>query len=389
MPSLYKRLLGGRSPDDAAVRGQMGIVGGVAGIIINALIFAMEITVGLLVGSVAVTADAFHNLTDVVSSAITIASFKFANKPADKEHPFGHGRVEYLSALFVAMVIMVIGFEFLKTSFERILHPTPVMFNLLSLLLMLAAIPLKLLLGAFNKGLGRLIHSSMLEATSFDALSDVLVLSVASLSIIASAFTKVHIDGVLGVLVAVFIMYSGFRIAHRELNPLLGEAPDKGLVKSIEDGVLEAQYVSGVHDLIIHNYGPSRFMATIHAEVPCDVPILSVHESIDRAEKELSKKLGIILVIHMDPLNNDDETVKNARALVMDVLAGFPQAVSIHDFRAVGDEHYMNLIFDVVAGPGVVTKRDEDELSSGIGAAVKSAEPHYNAVISVDRNYTA
>jgi cation diffusion facilitator family transporter len=387
LQQLFLKALKGRNPADAKVREKVGTIGGVAGITVNALIFIIEIVVGSAVNSVAITADAFHNLTDVVSSGITILTFHLANKPADKEHPFGHGRIEYVSALFIAMVVMVIGFEFTKTSIEKIMHPSPVIFNLISLLLVIASIPLKFLLSVFNRNLGELIGSAALKATSFDAMSDVLVLSVASISLIMSAFTKIQIDGYIGVAVAAFIMYTGFSIARKELGPLLGEAPDPLLVKSVIDGVLHADYVSGVHDLIIHNYGPGKFMATIHAEVPCDISILKIHDSIDRAEKYLSKKLGIILVIHMDPLNNNDEVVKEAKKVVAGVIKDFPNVISMHDFRVVGEGERKNLIFDVVVDSSVVTQCDEERLKTGICEVVKRANPHYNSIINVDKNY--
>lgn len=387
LQQIFLKALKGKNPANAKVREKVGTIGGVAGIVVNAIIFIIEIIVGSAVNSVAITADAFHNLTDVVSSGITILTFRLANKPADKEHPFGHGRIEYISALFVAMVVMVIGFEFTKTSIEKIMHPSPVVFNLVSLLLVIAAIPLKLLLSVFNRNLGELIGSSALKATSFDALSDVLVLSVASVSLIMSAFTKIQIDGYIGVVVAIFIMYTGFMIARTELGPLLGEAPDPILVKNINDGVLNADYVSGVHDLIIHNYGPGKFMATIHAEVPCDISILKIHDSIDRAEKYLSKKLGIILVIHMDPINNNDEVVKAAKKVVSVIIKEFAHVISMHDFRVVGEGERKNLIFDVVVDSSVVTESDENMLKAGINEVVKRANPHYNTIINVDKNY--
>lgn len=388
LQKLVARIFRGWDVTDMETRGRIGLIGGVFGIIINGLIFIMEIFVGTIVNSVAITADAFHNLIDVVSSVITIFSFRFSNKPADKEHPFGHGRMEYLSSLIVAMVIMVIGYEFIKVSIEKILHPSDVVFNLVSLCLILAAIPFKILLSAFTKGLGNMINSSTLKASSFDAFSDVLVLSVSSLSLILSAFTKIHVDGFLGVIVALFIMYAGISIAKEALNPLLGEAPDPALVHSISEGVLKAEYVTGVHDLIIHNYGPGKFMATIHAEVPCEVPILSVHDSIDRAEKELSEQLGIILVIHMDPLNSDDAVVKKAKSITLKVMSGFPQIKSIHDFRVVGDGRHKNLIFDVVVDASVKTINDEKKLKAQLGEKITAANKHYFAVINVDRNYT-
>ncbi len=377
----------GKNTADPKVREGVGIIGGAAGFCINLIIFIIEIIVGFASNSVAITADAFHNLTDVLSSGITVASFRFANKPADKEHPFGHGRMEYISALIVSMVVMVIGFEFIKSSIEKIIHPSSVIFSLVSLILVLAAIPLKLLLSAFNKNLGDLIGSSVLKATSFDAMCDVLILLVASVSLILSAFTKIQVDGYLGVIVALFIMYAGFTIARDVLSPLLGEAPDMELVKKINDGVLDADYVSGVHDLIIHNYGPGKFMATIHAEVPCDISILKIHDSIDRAEKYLSKKLGIILVIHMDPINNNNEVVKAAKKVVTEVMQEFPHVVSIHDFRVVGGDERKNLIFDVVVDSSIVTQKDEQSLKKQINEIVKLTNPHFNTIINIDRNY--
>ena len=388
MQHLVNLLLRNKDVTDDQARGRAGIIGGVLGIIVNALIFTMEIIVGTVVNSVTITADAFHNLTDVVSSVITIISFRVAGKPADKKHPFGHGRVEYLSALIVAMIIMIIGFEFVQTSFEKILHPSPVRFDWLPFILMLSAIPLKLILSRFNSALGRKIGSSTLEASSFDALSDVLVLSVASLSLIISNFTNANIDGYLGLVVALFIMYSGFSIARKELSPLLGEAPDPALVKQIIQGVMEAKYVSGVHDLIIHNYGPGKYMATIHAEVPCDMPIMDIHEEIDHIEQSLSEKLGILLVIHMDPLNNSDEVVKDAKQLVLEVIRDFPGAVSIHDVRVVGHGNYKKLIFDVVADDSIVSKQDVQRLHDEIATAIKQRNGQYDTVINIDRNYT-
>jgi cation diffusion facilitator family transporter len=213
-------------------------------------------------------------LTDTVSSVITIVSFKLASKPADRRHPFGHGRIEYLSALVVSMIIMIIGYEFLRTSVQKIMNPTAVRFSLLSLILILSAIPVKIGLSVFNRRLGKKINSSTLRATAVDALSDVLILSLSSVSLITAAFSDVHIDGWLGAVVAVFIMYSGFSIARQSLDPLMGEPPDPEIVRGLVSDMLKCDYVTGVHDLVMHNYGPGRFMASIHAEVPCDVPVI-------------------------------------------------------------------------------------------------------------------
>ena len=370
-------------------RERYGIISGAAGIGVNATIFLVELIVGLSVHSIPVTADAFHNLTDVISGVIMILSFLLANKPADNEHPFGHGRIEYLSTLLISLIIILIGFEFLKSSFGKIMHPQPVHFTVLALVLILSAIPLKIFLSLFNRRLAVRINSSALKATSFDALSDVFILAVASVSLVAAAFTTAPVDGWLGILVAVFIMYSGLSIAKKALNPLLGEPPDPQMVKTIVGDLMQFRYITGVHDLIVHNYGPGQFMASVHAEVPADVPVMLLHESIDAAEKELSQKYGIVLVIHMDPLNKDDEEVQKARAALLDAIRPLEGIQSIHDFRIVGKGEKKNLIFDVVIDSDRIrTRKQEENLRTAIRNALQQAHPNYNAVVSFDRNYT-
>lgn len=369
-------------------RGKTGMIAGMVGIAVNAAIFLLEICVGMVTNSIAITADAFHNLTDVVSSGITILSFRLANKPADKEHPFGHGRIEYLSTLIVAFIIMLIGYQFLQSSVQKILHPSRVLFSAVSLILILVAIPAKILLSLFIRRLGRRINSSTLKATSVDALSDVFILAVASISLIAAAVTQVPLDGYLGIVVALFIMYSGFSIARSALNPLLGEPPDPQMVHEIVADLLTFPNITGVHDLVMHNYGPGRFMASLHAEVPCDIPVIELHESIDAAEKQLSKKYGIFLVIHMDPLNDNDEEVRADKKELLSVLKSFKAVLSMHDFRVVGQNDFKNFIFDVVVENNLIrSSSDEEKLCRDIDAALKDLHPHYNAVVSIDRNY--
>lgn len=371
-----------------AEREKLGMLAGTVGILINGLIFAIELFVGTISNSVAVTADAFHNLIDVVSSVIAILSFIFASKPADRKHPFGHGRIEYLSALAVAMIVVLIGLEFLKTSAVKVFHPTPVKFSVIALVLVLMAIPLKVLLSLFNGKISKRINSSTLAATSFDAMSDVLILLAASLSLVMAAFTNLHVDGIIGVLVAAFIIFSGVRMAGKELSTLLGEAPDPELVKKIKGGMMQTKYVSGVHDLIIHNYGPGKFMATIHAEVPSEVPSLQIHEAVDAAEQKLMKELGIILVVHVDPINSSDEVVKKAKDTVLRAIKQMNDIKSIHDLRVVGAGSRLNVIFDVVVDSNLIfSKNDENDLRERINIAVKSIEPRYNTVVNIDMDY--
>ena len=290
------------------VRNSYGFLGGIIGIIVNFLLFIIKFSVGTLVSSIAVTADAFNNLSDTASSIITIVGFKMANRPADEEHPFGHGRIEYLSALIVAFMVMLVGFQFVKTSFDRIMNPQLIKFEWIPFLLLVVSIFLKLWLSFFNKFIGNKIDSTALKAASVDALGDVFTSSCVAISLLAAKFTSIPIDGYVGIVVALFIIYSGFSLVKETLNPLLGEAPDPKLVKDIHDMLLSYDYITGMHDLVVHNYGPGRCMASVHAEIPSDIDIMKIHNIIDRAEREISKELGIYLVIHMDPicLSNDE-----------------------------------------------------------------------------------
>lgn len=330
------------------VRDSYGILGGVIGIIINIILFIIKIFTGFFTNSIAVIADAFNNLSDVFSSIITIIGFKMSAIPADEEHPFGHGRIEYLSAMIVSFMVMLVGLQFISSSFKRITNPEKVNFQLIPFILILLSILLKLWLSKFNKFMGNSINSSALKASSFDALSDVVTSSCVAFSLLISKWTTVPIDGYIGIVVSLFILYSGFSLIKETLNPLLGEAPDPLLVKNLKDELLKYPYISGVHDLIIHNYGPGRCIASIHAEVPCDVSVVNIHEIIDQAEKELSKGLNIFLTIHMDPISNDDEEVIKTKEEVINIIHQTGKVKSLHDFRIVGEGEHKNLIFDIV-----------------------------------------
>lgn len=373
-----------------AERARYGMIGGATGIGVNALIFIVELIIGTTSHSVAIMADAFHNLTDVASSLITVISFKIASRPADRNHPFGHGRMEYISGLLVSIVIILIGFEFIQSSFEKILHPSAVHFRVVTLVLVLLFIPLKLLLSLFYRHLGKRIHSGALQATAMDALSDVFVLAVASISLVCARFTTLPVDGWLGMLVSVFILYSGIMIGKQALNPLLGEAPDPEVVREIVEGVQSYPYITGVHDLIIHNYGPGKGMASIHAEVPADVPVMELHESIDRAERELSEKYNFLLVIHMDPLNKNDETTKRVQGELIEAIRPLTAIHSIHDFRIVGHGEHLNLVFDAVVDNEIpATDAAAQQLVQKINELLQEKHPYYHAVVQIDRNYTS
>ncbi|KYH33270.1 ferrous-iron efflux pump FieF [Clostridium tepidiprofundi DSM 19306] len=374
--------------NDIKVRNSYGYLGGIVGVILNIILFCIKFSLGLISHSIAITADAFNNLSDSASSLITILGFKLSNKPADKEHPFGHGRIEYISALVVAFLVLMVGLEFIKTSFNRILHPTKINFNIAIFILILLSICLKLWISKFNLFLSKAINSQALKASSSDAFADVITSSVVALSLLLSRWVTFPIDGYIGIVVALFIVYSGISLIKETLDPLLGEPPDPNLVTNIQSSLLEYEYITGVHDLIIHNYGPNKCIASIHAEVPCDESIVKIHEIIDKAEKEISQKLGISLVIHMDPINTNDVEVNTAKKEIENLIKFFPIIDSIHDFRIVGEGNYKNYIFDVVIKSDVIfNSSDEENLKTEINKKLREIHPNCSAIITVDRNY--
>lgn len=371
--------------DNIKVRNAYGNLAGAIGIIVNVLLFTIKLSVGLLAGSVAVMADAFNNLSDAASSIITIIGFKLANKPADAEHPFGHGRIEYISALIVSFLVMLVGLQFVKSSLERITNPATVKFEVIPFLLLLVSIFFKLWLSKFNKSIGHRINSSALKAAATDALGDVFTSSTVVISFLLAKFTQFPLDGYIGVFVACAIIYSGYGLIKETLNPLLGEAPDPVLVSNISDMVMSYENINGIHDLVVHNYGPGRIMASIHAEIPSDIDVMTIHHIIDTAEREISKKLNIYLVIHMDPICVDTDEIVDARKVVEDVLKTYPSVKSLHDFRVVGENDIKNLIFDIVVNPQDLNDCfTKEKLAKFIERDIKKLHPQFNCVITVD-----
>ncbi len=370
---------------DNTVRQAYGTLGGIVGVLANIFLFAIKLTVGTVINSIAVTADAINNLTDAASSVITLVSFKMTNKPADKEHPFGHGRIEYISAMIVSFLVILVGFEFIKSSVQRIMNPEPVMFNWITFILLSLSVIIKLWMSLFNKKIGKLIGSKAMEATAMDSISDVITTSVVLFSLILSIWVTFPIDGYIGVLVALFIMYSGFSLTKDTLNPLLGEAPDMELVNAIKSKVMAYEGVIGVHDIIVHNYGPNRCVVSLHTEVPADIDITVAHDVIDKAEQEISEELDIHLVIHMDPINVNDKVILKVQQHILVVINEFGMELSMHDFRMVGDENHCNVIFDMVIPYKV---RDDKKVASDVSDAIKKKYPQYNPIIKVDRSYT-
>ena len=371
---------------DPKVRQRYGTLSGGVGIFLNLLLSAGKMVAGVITGSIAITADAFNNLTDAGSSVVTLVGFRMAGKQADGDHPFGHGRIEYLSGLAVSVVILLVGLELAKSSVEKIIRPEPVEFSWLSAAILAAAICVKLWMSHFNRSLSRRIGSAAMAATAADSLSDAAATSAVLLSAVIGKFTGVNIDAWAGILVALFILRAGWGAAKDTLNPLLGQSPDPELVRDIEETVLAHPQVVGIHDMIIHDYGPGRSMMSLHAEVPAGADIMEVHDEIDAIERELKDKYHIEASIHMDPIATGDETVNQTRRMVAELVREVDPAMTIHDFRMTNGPRHRNLIFDVVV-PYSVGKSDE-EVRREVERKVREKDPGYFAVIQIDRAYT-
>lgn len=367
------------------VRNKYGYLAGVVGIIVNLMLFIVKISVGLITSSIAITADAFNNFSDMASSIITIIGFKLASIPPDKEHPFGHGRLEYVSALIVAFMVMLVGVQFVKSSIERILNPVPIKFQLIPFILLFISILAKFWLSKFNKLIGNNINSSALKAASVDALGDVFTSSCVVISFLAAKFTTIPLDGYIGILVSLAILYAGFTLIKETISPLLGEAPDPELVQEINKRVLSYSHINGVHDLIVHNYGVGRCIASIHAEIPANIDIMTIHDIIDEAEREISKDLKVHLVIHMDPICIETDEILEAREEVEKIIKAHNSIKSMHDFRVIGDKDNKNLVFDIVVFHENTIP--DDELVDYMITEINNVHPKYNCIITVDRDY--
>lgn len=369
--------------ENPAVRYRYGSFGGIVGIFLNICLFAGKFIAGLITSSIAITADAFNNLSDAGSSIITLVGFKMASKPADNEHPFGHGRFEYISGFIISMIIVLMGFEIGKTSVGKIIHPVDVTFSTISIVILVVSVLVKLWMCFFNRKLGKLINSQTMIATSMDSLSDVLATTAVITGILISKIFNLNIDGYLGIAVALFILYTGLSAAKGMLDQLLGEAPDKQFIKDIKEFVMSYDEIVGVHDVIIHNYGPSRCIISLHAEVPCEMDIMTIHDVIDIIEAELNNKFCCSSVIHMDPIAINDEFTLETAYQVIKILADIDSSISMHDFRMVNGNTHTNLIFDIVVP--FKFRINDDELIEMICLKVKDIDEKYNAVINIDK----
>ncbi|MBD5148663.1 MAG: cation transporter [Oscillibacter sp.] len=386
MIALLARLFVPRDGGEADTRKAYGILCGAVGVGLNILLFAGKFFAGLLSGSIAVTADAFNNLSDAGSSFVTLLGFYLAGRRPDAGHPFGHGRFEYLSGLAVAVLILLMGFELLQASTSKIFHPETVEASPLVTVILCASIAVKLYMACYNRRLGKRLHSPAMEATAIDSLSDALSTLVVLLATAAGQFTDFAVDGWCGLLVALFILRSGIVAAKETLDPLLGAPPTPEFVKQIRDLVLAHPGIMGLHDLIVHDYGPGRLMISLHAEVPASEDVLSLHDEIDNIERELREVLGCEAVIHMDPVDTNNAVTADTRRRVKTLIHCIDDEISIHDFRMVTGPSHTNVIFDVVV-PYHFRLTDQ-EVEEKIKTAVRTLDGNYYAVITVERSYT-
>lgn len=384
MTKLLLKLFIGReqNPDDAKFRTSCGKLAGTVGIISNLLLFAIKFAAGLISGAVSVMADAFNNLTDASSSLVTLLGFKLAERPADPDHPYGHGRMEYLSGLAVAALILIIGVELAKSSVQKILHPEAVNFTWLAMAILAVSILVKLWLSVFCRKLGRMIRSSALEATAADSRNDVISTLAVLISGVLSRFFNWQIDGYVGLAVALFILYSGIGIAKETIDPILGMAPDTELVQKLRDALLSYEKVMGIHDLIIHDYGPGRQFASVHVEMDSRENPLVCHDLIDNMEKEIGGKFRVQLVIHYDPIVTDDDENTAMYRLVKREVGAIDERLSVHDFRMVRGPEHTNLIFDLVIPFDL--KDRKKELKALIDEKVQFRDSKYYTVITFD-----
>ena len=380
---LTKLILPQRAdPADPAVRARVGKRSGILGILANVLPFAGKLVIGTVSGSVSITADAMNNLSDATSSIVTIVGFRLAERPADENHPYGHARFEYLSGLAVAAMIVVIGFELAKTSFDKILHPEPVVFSGALVAVLLLSIGVKLILAAVNGSLGRAIDSTALLATAADSRNDCIATGAVLLSAVFAHLTSINVDGYAGLAVALFILYSGANTAKETISPLLGEAADPELQRTIVAALRSNDKVLGYHDLMVHDYGPGQRFASVHVEMDMREDVLTCHTIIDDIERQVLDSHGIHLVIHYDPVVTDDEELNRMRSSVDKVLKSIDPRISIHDFRMVRGDTHTNLIFDMILPYDLDDQRQQ--IKRQLDAAINLGDTQYYTVITFD-----
>lgn len=383
---FVKKLLPSGKDDEQSLRYAYGVLAGIVGIVVNVILFIAKLIIGFITNSVAILADGFNNLGDVGSSVLSIMGFKFASLPPDKEHPFGHGRIEYITSFAMSMLIMIIGFGFLKDSFGRILDPENLKYSWITIVALFLTIIAKLWLGRFNGNLGKKIDSEVLQANSVDSFVDMISTFTVILSLVVSKFVDLPVDGYMGILVSLFIMYSGYSLIRESADLLIGGKADPKFVKELKKKVMGYDGIIGIHDMMVHNYGPGRCAASLHAEIPEKMPIVKAHDLIDTIERDLTEKLGIEITIHMDPINLDDEEVNKTRKEIAKIISKIPEIDSFHDFRVVGKGDRKNIIFDVVVSFDIKPSQ-ESKFKNKLASKIREKHPRYNSVITIDRKY--
>lgn len=369
-----------------SVRTAYGVLASAVGIISNIILFTIKFILGLLINSISVTADAFNNLTDAVSSIIIYIGVKMANKPADEEHPFGHGRYEYVAAFIVSFLILQVGWSVLKTSFNKIIEPSELRTDTIHIIFLALSILVKVWLVIFNKKLDKKVNSTIMRATVADSIGDIMITSMMVLSIIIQKIFNLQIDGYMGLVVGIFIIVSGIGIAKDTLMPLIGEAIDVELYSLVKDKVESYDGIVGSHDLIIHSYGPTSHMATIHVEVPNDADINHIHEIIDEIEKDVLEEFDICLVIHTDPIEINDQSILNKKEKIEEIVAFLEPEATIHDFRVVYGEKNINIIFEMVV-PYSYTKKMEQDLLIKLMETVREIDSKYQCVVMIENSF--
>ena len=374
--------------EKVSVRTAYGVLASVTGIFCNLFLFGLKWCIGFFLHSISIMADAFNNLSDAGSSIISLVGVKIAERPADEEHPFGHGRVEYIAALVVAFLVLEVGFTFFKDAISKIRHPQEMRFQLFSVVVLILSVAVKLWMSYFNKKLGKRIDSKVMMAVSADAIGDVITTSATIFSVVFLKLTGYNIDGFIGLGVSLVVMWAGVGIAKDTLEPLIGQAVDPKVYLQITNFVEKYDGVVGSHDLIVHNYGPAKSMASIHAEVPNNVDIEESHAVIDRIEREAMEKMGLFLVIHMDPVETEDKKVLAIKKDAEEIIKEMDKRVSIHDFRVVGGRDHKNLIFDMVI-PYEYDKEKQNDLREEFARGLREKNDRYHAVIKMERSYVA
>ncbi|PWM43227.1 MAG: cation-efflux pump [Clostridiales bacterium] len=367
------------------VRAKYGVLSGAVGIVLNLFLFAGKLAAGVLTASISIVADAFNNLSDAGSSIVTLIGFKLSNTPADKEHPFGHGRVEYITGLVVSFAIILVGIELLKSSFGKIFNPEAMTFDILSFIIIIAAILVKVWMFFYNSFLARQISSPAIKATAMDSLTDTIATFAVAAGMLINLIWGLNLDAYIGLLVAGFIIFTGIKTAKESLSPLLGNPPNCEFVEQIKKTVMSHEYVTGIHDLIIHDYGPSRTIISLHAEIPADIDIIKAHDTIDLIEMELRHEYNCDVTIHMDPLAVDDDKTNAVHQSICDIVKSIDENLTIHDFRMVEGSTHTNLIFDVTVPHRF--KMADAELAAQIRQKLSEISSNYYAVMRIERGY--